>query len=315
VVPNHLPFTTGRPVFSADGVWLALPEERQSDEDGFLLQQPGRLIGTEVIPGLPVGFLNAETLLVWDRNATRWQALSLPNHLRIASGKLNDLEAWNWAAMSEDGRVILAQAPGDRLEAIQVETGKTLARLDQRTDGAAMTADGSLVAVCLSDGPALWTPKSGMLRRIPGWRPRVAAISPNGAAAAFGDDRGQIRLWRPLANQMEEFPSEPSPIRALSFGGEDRTLFVANSAGLLQALHLGTRQELFSRTLNHSAEWLVAAPNDAGLLIGYPAPAGEAAGANWWWPVSSVDRPRAPVRPVGSPTASLPPWLKPVGKK
>ena len=208
--------------------------------------------------------------------------------------------------------LIDAEGP-NRLEAFQVASGKRLARLEERTEAAAVNADGTVVAVCLSDSVGVWAPAAGTLHRSPGLRAVVTALSPDGQVAAFGDERGQVRIWRSVPNETENLPADAGAIRALTFGGEGRTLFVANGSGLLQAWHLGTRQELFSRGLAHPAEWLVMAPNDAGLLVGYPAPAGEETGSNWWWPVAAAERLRpspSPALPLPTPD-HLPIWLKP----
>ena len=314
VTTNHLQFTTGRPCFNPDASWLALPNERQSEEDRCVVQEQGRLGNSAVLLGLPVGFLNPEVLLIWERIVGRWEAWSIPTRVRLGTGKLADLEAWNWGTLSEDGKVLVAQSPGDRLEAFDSTTGKPLARLDEKTEAVALSADGSIVSVCLGESIGLWTPRSGVLRRLPGMKPLVTAVSSDGQVAAFGDDHGHIRIWRPAVNQTEDLPADPAAIHALAFGGEGRTLFVANGANLLQAWHLGTRQELFSRSLSYSAEWLVMAPHDMGLLVGHPAPPGESTGTTWWWPVSTADRFRTPVRSGSSTVAPIPAWLN-SGKK
>ncbi len=317
VFTNYLPYVATPPVFSPDNVWLALPEEweEETETERFVVQQLNQPGDPESIPGQPAGFLNAETLLVWERSAARWEAWGMSPLQRVGTGRLAEGEDWNWVSLSADASRLIVSGPGDRLESYETASGKRVNLLNERVEAAALSADGRTVAVILADSAAVWLPASGALKRRPGLKATATAISRDGRWVAFGDASGQVRLWRVGETVVdEEFSTTTRGITALAFGAGEQTLFVANEAGQLEVWHVPDRQELFRHRLSNPAYWLVMAPDDAGLLCGHPAPSGEESGSSWWWPNESVHPASNPMRRRTAVPLKLPAWFDKTAK-
>lgn len=309
VFTNSLPFAAGRPHFSPDLEWVALPESWQDENDRFVVQRLAQPRDPESIPGQPAGFLGPRTLLVWDRASAHWEAWGMSPLQRLGRGRLVENEAWNWVTLSGDASHLLVRGPGDRLELFRTATGQRVSGLNERVDSAAISDDGRHVAVVLADAVGVWSTATGSLRRRPGSNATTAAISADGRWAAFGNDRGQVRLWRLGESPVEEdLAVGPDAVTSLAFTGDDQTLFVATAGGQLQAWSVRVRQELFRHRLGHAADWLVMGPEDAGLLSGHHAPADGEVGASWWWP--NADH-RAAFKSVREPApVPLPAWFE-----
>jgi len=316
VLTNHLPFVTSRPCVSPDAEWLALPEEWRDELERFVVQRVSQPRDPESLPGQPAGFLGPQTLLVWDRSAARWNAWGMSPLRILGSGRMADGEVWNWVSLSADASHLLVRGPGDRLEMFVTATGQRVSGLNEKVDQAALSADGKSVAVALADAVGVWTPATGSLRRRPGFTATAVALSPDGSWAAFGDDRGRVRLWRvadPLVD--DDLTVGANAVTALTFAGGDQTLFVTTAAEQLQAWHVRVRQELFRHRLTRAADWLVMAPQDAALLSGHFAPNDASPGTSWWWP-NADHRPafRSGREPAADAT-TLPVWFEKTARR
>ena len=316
VFTNQLPFVTSRPVVSPDAEWLALPEEWQDELERFVVQRVAQPRDPESLPGQPAGFLGPQTLLVWDRSASRWTAWGMSPLQQLGRGRLVDGEMWNWVSLSADASHLLVRGPGDRLEMFVTASGQRVSGLNEKVDVAAVSGDGKSVAVALADGVGVWTPATGSLRRRAGFTGTTVAISSDGRWAAFGDARGRIRLWRvadPLVD--DDLTVGANAVTAMAFAGGDQTLFVATAGSQMQAWNIRTRQQMFRHPLSHSAEWLVMAPNDAGILTGHAAPNDASAGYSWWWPNADFRPASRSVREPASDGTRLPEWFEKSGRR
>lgn len=311
VFTNHVPFIGSPPCFSPNAEWLVLPDEWRDDVERFVVQRTAQPGDPESIPGQPAGFLGPQTLLVWDKLTARWEAWGMAPLQKLGGGRLAENETWNWVTLSFDASRLALRGPGDRLEVFDTFSGQRVSGINERVDAAAISGDGRSLAVALADSVAVWIPGSSALRKRPGFHASSAAISSDGRWVAFGNERGHVRMWRAADTTYDEdLVVDATAVTALGFSAENQTLFVATAASLLEAWHLGVRQELFRHALPQPAAWLIVAPNDAGLLVGHPAAVEGETGASWWWPNAdrrSVSVTKGP-RPAGG--AMLPDWFE-----
>ena len=106
--------------------------------------------------GSSAGFLNPETLLVWEGSTAHWEAWSMSPLQRVGTGHLAEGEAWRWGVLSADASHLLVSGAGDRLESYETATGKRLNHLNEHVDAAAQSADGRTVAVMKSMVGSIW---------------------------------------------------------------------------------------------------------------------------------------------------------------